>query len=239
MTKSVYSQRGKSGDKSIKRDTKWPNDVKKWKKQFHIFFKKHQNRANIRKPEKAAKNWEFQCTNKPKDTKTAQTCQKSRERWQKINKNRSNMSESQRKVTKLSANKLKGAKTAQTCQKSREKWQKINKNCSNMSESQRKVTKLNANKPKGAKATQTCQKAGEKWQKIECKQTKRCKRDSNMPESQRKVTKNWVQTNQKAQKTIEKAQTQNENNKQYNIVQAVKSFFFFFFFFQNEPALGD
>ena len=135
MTKSVYSQRGKSSDKSIKRDTKWPNDVKKWKKQFHIFFKKHQNRANIRKPEKAAKNWEFQCTNKPKDTKTAQTCQKSRERWQKINKNRSNMSESQRKVTK---------NWVQTNQK-------VQKRLKHARKPEKSDKKLSANKPKATK----------------------------------------------------------------------------------------
>ena len=74
MTKSVYSQRGKSGDKSIKRHTKRCQEVKK---QFHIFKKKHQNRANIRKRQKIESS---NAQTNQKTQKTAQTCQKSRER---------------------------------------------------------------------------------------------------------------------------------------------------------------
>jgi hypothetical protein len=50
MTKSAYSQRGKSGDKSIKRHIERDQEVKK---AIPHKKNKHQNCVNVRKPEKA------------------------------------------------------------------------------------------------------------------------------------------------------------------------------------------
>ena len=69
---------------------------------------------------------------------------------------------------------------------------KLLKHIRNSEKSDKKLTKTG----------QTCQKAREKWQKL----------SANKP---------------KVQKPLKKAQTQNENNKWYNIVQAVKSLFLF------------
>ena len=76
--KAPYFAKEKSGDKSIEST---PNNIKKWKWQFHMkkkTVKIVQTSGRSPKPEKSEK---FRCTNEPKGMKTAQTQNENNKRY--------------------------------------------------------------------------------------------------------------------------------------------------------------